>query len=149
MQRIRPPLPLNAIRAFEVAARHESFVAAAEELHVTPAAISRHVRLLESILKRQLFQRRPQSLVLTKFGREWLPALTDAFRLIESSTDRVIAPQEMATVTLSVQTAFAVGWLLPSLARFNREMPHIAQRLYTLTETPNLLQERRFVGMII
>jgi DNA-binding transcriptional LysR family regulator len=144
-----PPLPLNAIKAFEVAARHESFAAAAEELHVTAAAVSRHVKLLESILDRQLFERRPQSLALTPFGRAWLPALTDAFNLIESSIARALRPQPPATVSLSVQTAFAVGWLMPRLARFYHALPHIALRLYTHTETPDLLAEKRFDAMIV
>jgi DNA-binding transcriptional LysR family regulator len=144
-----PPLPLNAIKAFEVAARHESFAAAAEELHVTAAAVSRHIKLLESILDRQLFERRPQSLVLTPFGRGWLPALTDAFNLIESSTARALRPQPATTVSLSVQAAFAIGWLIPRLANFYRQLPHIALRLYTHTETPDLVSEKRFDAMIV
>lgn len=144
-----PPLPLNSIRAFEVAARHESFVAAAEELHVTPAAVSRHVRLLESMLDRPLFERRPQSLSLTAFGKAWLPALTDAFHLIENSTIRALRPQPAATIALSAQTAFAVGWLMPRLARLKRQLPHIALRLYTHTETPDLVAENRFDAMIV
>ncbi|MGE7468171.1 LysR substrate-binding domain-containing protein [Bosea sp. NPDC003192] len=142
-------LPLNAVRAFEVAARHESFAAAAEELHVTPAAVSRHVRLLESLLERQLFERRPQSLVLTRFGREWLPALTDAFNVIESSASRAFQPREAATVTLSVQAAFAVGWLLPRLADFYRLFPQIELKIYTHTETPMLSSDGRHDAMII
>lgn len=144
-----PRLPLNAVRAFEVAARHQSFAAAAEELHVTPAAISRHVRLLESMLERQLFERRPQSLALTKFGRDWLPALTDAFNIIESSQSQAFQSREAASVTLSVQAAFAVGWLLPRLADFYRSYPHIALKIYTHTETPMLTPEGRHDALIM
>ena len=78
---------LNALRAFEAAARHESFTRAANELCVTEGAVSRHVKLLEEDLGVQLFRRLPRSLKLTEAGRKFLPVLTDAF---ESIASRVI-----------------------------------------------------------
>jgi LysR family glycine cleavage system transcriptional activator len=140
--------PLNALRAFEVAARHESFVAAASELRVTPAAISRHVKLLEARLKQPLFERRPQSLKLTAFGHSWLPTLSEAFDIIEMGTQRLQRPQPSGKVTVSAQTAFATGWLLPRLDRLYRDLPDMELRLYTHTEQPDLGADSRFDGVI-
>jgi DNA-binding transcriptional LysR family regulator len=67
------------VRAFEAAARHVNFALAADELAVTPGAVSRHVKALEAQIGRKLFDRYPQSLELTEFGRTWLPVVSEAF----------------------------------------------------------------------
>jgi len=133
--------PLNALRAFEVAARHESFVAAADEVGVTPAAISRHVKLLEATLGRQLFERRPQSLVLTDFGRSWLPVISEAFDLLEAGTGRLMMTRARTTLALNVQTSFAIGWMLPRFSRFHRERPDLEISLFTHVEAPDLRRD--------
>ena len=83
--------PLNAVRAFEAAARHVNFALAADELAVTPGAVSRHVKALEAQIGRKLFDRYPQSLELTEFGRTWLPVVSEAFDTLESGTARLLS----------------------------------------------------------
>src|SRR5271154_2876097 len=85
----RPPLPLNALRAFEAAARQLSFTRAAEELHVTQAAVSHQVKALERRLGVPLFRRLPRSLLLTDEGQALLPELRDAFERIGRALDRM------------------------------------------------------------
>src|SRR5262245_38381863 len=122
---------LNGLRAFEAAARHGSFVAAGEELHVTQAAISRMVRLLEERLGFQLFERRPNGLALTAQGKALQPGLTAAFDAIAGITERVAAMRNAPVLTLGVGPSFAVRWLIPRLASFHRQHPEIEVRLAT------------------
>ncbi|WP_170135022.1 LysR substrate-binding domain-containing protein [Acuticoccus kandeliae] len=141
--------PLNALRAFEAAARHESFALAARELGVTPAAISRHVKMLEATTGHALFERHPQSLSLTSYGREWLPALSEAFNILEMSTARLQRKPAQSLLSISVHMAFATGWLLPRLAHFRNEFPHINLTLNTHTVAPELGPSGPFDGVII
>jgi LysR family glycine cleavage system transcriptional activator len=141
--------PLNAQRAFEAAARHESFVAAASELRVTPAAISRHIKLLEARLREQLFERRQQSLKLTQFGHSLLPTVSEALDIIiEMGTQRLQNAQRRGKIVVSAQTAFATGSLLPRLDRLYREQPEVELCLYTHTEQPSLAADSRLDGAI-
>jgi LysR family glycine cleavage system transcriptional activator len=133
--------PLNAVRAFEAAARHVNFALAADELAVTPGAVSRHVKALEAQIGRKLFDRYPQSLELTEFGRTWLPVVSEAFDTLESGTARLLSERPRATFALNVPTAFATGWLLPRFARFHLEQPELTIRLLTHTDLPDLLRE--------
>ena len=80
---------MNALRAFEAAARHLSFVKAADELHVTPAAISHQVKGLEEFLGLQLFRRLPRGLLLTDAGQLFLPELREGFARLDSAVERV------------------------------------------------------------
>ena len=84
----RPLPPLNAARAFEAAARHLSFIKAAEELHVTPGAISQQVRALEEWVGRSLFRRLPKGVRLTDAGQELWPKITDAFDMIADAATK-------------------------------------------------------------
>jgi LysR family glycine cleavage system transcriptional activator len=117
--------PLNALRAFEAAARQGSFVAAATELGVTPAAVSQQVKVLEARMATSLFRRLAHGLVLTETGARLLPSLTDALdRMAEAATGLGgRAPAGIVTVTLL--PAFAAGWLVPRLGRFRRAYPEI------------------------
>ena len=124
-------LPLNALRAFEASARHRSFTRAAEELFVTQAAISHHVKALEARLGARLFHRTPQGLMLTDEGVALLPALTDSFTRIARVLDRFQGGQMRDVLTLSVVGTFAVGWLLPRLAAFREAHPFVDLRLLT------------------
>jgi LysR family glycine cleavage system transcriptional activator len=117
--------PLNALRAFEASARLGSFVAAATELHVSPAAVSQQVRRLEQYLDTTLFNRLARGLVLTEEGRDYLPELTAGFALLGESTARVRAQRTGGVLTLTTLAAFANGWLLPRLARFRERAPRI------------------------
>src|SRR6187551_1736650 len=79
--------PLNGLRAFEAAARHLSFTRAADELSVTPGAVSQQVKSLETALGTSLFRRLPRSLILTEDGEAYLPAITSAFDIISRATE--------------------------------------------------------------
>ena len=117
--------PLNALRAFEAAARLGSFVAAAAELHVSAAAVSQQVRRLERYLDTELFQRLARGLVLTEEGRAFLPELSRGFDLLGDSTARIRAQRADGVLTLTLLAAFANGWLLPRLHRFRERAPRI------------------------
>lgn len=122
---------LNGLRAFEAAARHTSFTAAADELHVTQAAISRMVRLLEERMGTQLFERRPNGLALTAPGKALQPALTAALDAIAGACDQVMAMRNSPVLTLGVGPSFAMRWLIPRLGSFYREHPEIEVRIAT------------------
>jgi LysR family transcriptional regulator, glycine cleavage system transcriptional activator len=117
--------PLNAVRAFEAAARHGGFALAAAELNVTPAAISQQVKSLEATLGLRLFRRLARGLVLTDAGRAYLPELSDGLDRLAQATTRIRGRASSGQVTVSVLPAFAAGWLVPRLARFQRLHPGI------------------------
>src|SRR5690242_230802 len=113
--------PLNALRAFEAAARHQSFVRAADELHVTQGAVSRHVKSLEQQLGAALFRRLPQGVELTAQGRVLLPELTASFERIAKAA-RQVADSDRE---LRVGCAPTLGsrWLVRRLGRFLNRNP--------------------------
>ncbi len=117
--------PLNALRAFEAAARHLSFTKAAEELFVTQAAISHQVKALEEALDLQLFRRLNRRLMLTDAGQLYLPALTEAFDAIDSATARLRADEDAGRLVVSIANSLAAKWLLPRLPRFRDRHPEI------------------------
>jgi LysR family glycine cleavage system transcriptional activator/LysR family transcriptional regulator of beta-lactamase len=125
------PASLNALRAFEAAARLGSFTLAAKELHVTQAAVSQQVRLLEKRLGLALFKRHANELELTVQGRAFQPGLTDAFKSIERLIDQVAAMRAGPVLTAGVAPAFALNWLIPRLPGFNRRHPEIDVRMAT------------------
>src|SRR5262249_29696517 len=118
-------LPLNALRAFEAAARHGRMTAAAAELHVTHGAVSRQVRHLEAVLGVRLFEGPKSRLTLTEAGRNLLPRLTAAFGEIEAAVDAV-ADRDEGPLDVSCTSTFAMRWLLPRLHRFNARHPAVA-----------------------
>lgn len=93
--------PLNALKAFEAAARHESFTRAAEELSVTQGAVSHQVKALEERLKLKLFNREPQCLVITELGSEYLVVVRDALDRIAAGTDRLLQNHNAGVLTVS------------------------------------------------
>jgi len=122
---------LNGLRAFEAAARHGSFTAAGGELGVSPAAVSRLVRLLEARLKVPLFDRQPNGLTLTPQGRAYQPGLTAAFDGIARLTEQVTQARDDRVLTVGVGPTFAIRWLIPRLGDFHRAHPGIEVRLTT------------------
>ncbi len=129
----RHPAPLNALRAFEAAARHLSFQAAAGELFVTPAAVSHQVKRLEAYLGTELFHRGHRSVELTAEGDTLAASLRELFGLLDRALDRVTA---RATTDLRVSTmeSFAAKWLAPRLHRFHRDCPDVKVRIETRNE---------------
>ena len=121
--------PLNALRAFEAAARHNGFVAAADELCITRGAVSRHVKLLEAHLGIALFRRTHKGVDLTAAGRRLLPVLTDAFTAIERETRSLTA--QSSELRIICPPALSIRWLFPRLESFRRDHPDIRVRLTT------------------
>ncbi|MGE0004802.1 MAG: transcriptional regulator GcvA [Parvibaculaceae bacterium] len=116
---------LNALRAFEAAARHESFTDAADELFVTHAAISRHIRDLEEWLGTGLFSRTGRGVVLTDAGRRFGNRLTPLFDGMAEATREAAAQGDVRTLNVTVEPATASRWLVPRLGRFNELHPDI------------------------
>src|SRR5450755_3784222 len=121
--------PLNALKAFEAAARSESFTRAAEELSVTQAAISQQVKALEEALGVTLFHRERQRLVITEAGREYLEVVRDALDRIALGTNRVVQRQSSGALTVSTSPDFAAKWLVHRLGRFAEAHPEIDLRV--------------------
>ena len=128
---IRPHLPLNALRAFEGAARHLSFTNAAIELCVTPAALSHQVKALEERLGVLLFRRLPRGLSLTDEGQMLLPVLRDSFDRIADALGRFQGGMIREVLSVGAVGTFAVGWLLPRLPRFHAAHAFVDLRLST------------------
>lgn len=127
MQRRLPPL--NSLRAFESAARHLSFTKAAEELHVTPAAISQQVKTLENFCDRPLFRRLTRSLILTDAGQKALPALREGLDKLADAAELLMAQEDSHTLTVSVAPSFGAKWLVPRLDRFRATYPEFELRI--------------------
>lgn len=121
----RGRLPLTALRSFEVAGRLRSFTLAAEELHVSQAAVSRQVRELESLLGRLLFERRHRSVALTPAGAQMLLVLTRAFDDIGTSLERIRDAKTSSSVIVSTEPSFASAWLVRNLSSFRKQRPDI------------------------
>jgi LysR family glycine cleavage system transcriptional activator len=121
--------PLNAVRAFEAAARHLSFTKAAEELNVTQAAVSHQVKALEERLQVPLFRRLNRGLVLTGAGASYLRELEDILDRLEEATKRLRASEALGALTVSTSTSFAAKWLVPRLQRFRERRPDIDVRI--------------------
>lgn len=117
--------PLNALKAFEAAGRHLSFTKAAEELHVTPAAISHQVKALEDFLGLPLFRRLARGLLLTDAGQRFLPGVGTAFDGLASAVDDLRGFEENGVLTVSVMHSLASRWLVPRLDRFHDIHPEI------------------------
>jgi LysR family transcriptional regulator, glycine cleavage system transcriptional activator len=113
-----PLPPLNALKTFESAARHLSFRKAAEELHVTPAAVGHQVNSLEAYLGVLLFERTRKGLVLTQAGRLWIPKLSESFRTMRESIDLLTRFKDKETLTVGCPPSFSNRWLMPRLHRF-------------------------------
>ncbi|KRE92516.1 LysR family transcriptional regulator [Frateuria sp. Soil773] len=122
----REPLPpLNALRAFEATARHLSVKQAADELCVTPGAVSQSLKTLERHLGVPLFRRANRGIFLTDAGQDYLPSIRNAFRQIAEATRRIDRSDARGTLTVSVTPLFANAWLVPRLDGFRAAHPDI------------------------
>ncbi|WP_299443073.1 transcriptional regulator GcvA [uncultured Rhodospira sp.] len=117
--------PLNALRAFEAAARHGSFAHAADELAVTPTAVSHQVRQLEDHLGVALFERLPRGLRLTDHGRTLVPGLTRGLDDMARAVARLPGQRLAGVLRVSVLPSFGMMWLAPRLVRFREQYPEI------------------------
>lgn len=139
--------PLNALRAFEAAARLGSFKQAAEELNVTPAAISHQVKSLEEALRVELFMRLPRGLVLSEAGRSYLPNLTKGFDRLAQATDALHGGDLAGRLVISALPSFAHCWLVPRLLDFRQRFPQIDLRLDANPEMSNFGRDQVDVGI--
>lgn len=158
--------PLNSLRAFEVVSRHESFRAAAEELHVTAAAVSQQVKALETHLGRKLLRRRSGGYSLTPDALAGLPHLRNGFEQLSSAVESMTSGGQRV-LTISAVPSLAAEWLVPRLHRFRKQHPaldvllHASEDLvdfehsrvdlgirYGMGSYPGLVSERLFVDEI-
>lgn len=136
--------PLNAVRAFEAAARRGSFVEAAKDLHVTHWAIGKQIRHLEDWLGVPLFERRPRGVALTDHGADLLTDVTAALSRLASATGRLRGPQSTRRVSgivrVNVLSSFALRWLLPRLSKFQEAYSSVEVKISTTS------RKLRYVG---
>lgn len=125
----RPLPPLNALRAFEATARHLSFTLAAQELSVTPAALSHQIKGLEDFLGQRLFERRTRSIALTSAGQALYPGLHAAFLQIRQSVELIDRAPNDNVLVVSAPPGFTAKWLAPRLYRFLMANPQIDARI--------------------
>lgn len=131
-------LPLSALRAFEAAARLGSFKAAADELAVTPTAVSHQIRALEAQTGLALFDRRIRKVLLTDAGAQLYPVLRDGFDAFEATLARLTRQHLRRQVTISATNAFTVKWLVPRMADFRRRHPGIDLQLLASDDVVDL-----------
>ncbi|WP_241051595.1 putative beta-lactamase transcriptional repressor AxcR [Achromobacter xylosoxidans] len=134
-------LPLNALRAFQVSARHLSFTRAAQELNLTQAAVSQHVKNLEARLGVALFRRVPRGLVLTDEGLALMPVLSESFDRIAAVLQGYRGKVRRQVLSVGVVGTFAVGWLLPRMRDFQTRHPHVDLRVFSNNNRVDLAAE--------
>jgi LysR family transcriptional regulator, glycine cleavage system transcriptional activator len=132
--------PLNPLRVFEVAARLESFTAAATELRVTQSAVSRQIATLEAALDTQLFVRGRHGVILTKQGKTYRDSIVPAFTIIRAASAALKHPQG-EPLRLRIYTTFAAKWLIKRLPRFQQQYPKIRVRLDASVENVNFARD--------
>ena len=130
--------PLSALRAFEAAARHGSFKQAAQELAVTPTAISHQIRALEEYAGLTLFERRTRKVVLTDPGAKLYPVLRDGFDAFAAAIERLTRRRSRAQVTISATIAFTARWLVPRVTAFRTLHPQIDLQLLASDDVVDL-----------
>lgn len=139
--------PLNALRAFEAAARHLSFNAAAEELNVTPAAISHQIKALEADLGVKLFRRLNRAVRLTDAGQACVPGLRDGFERIAEAVARARQGNSAGPLTVTSSPAIASKWLVPRLERFRAKHPAIDLRIDASMNLVDFTREDVHIGL--
>ncbi|QLB20154.1 transcriptional regulator [Vespertiliibacter pulmonis] len=131
--------PLNALKAFESAARHLNFTKAAEELFVTQAAVSHQIKLLEDFLNVQLFHRRNRLLELTELGSQYFDEIRPLLGQMATATERIRLKNGRQILTISVPQTFGMHWLVPRLNDFHKKFPDIEVRIKGVDQDEGLL----------
>lgn len=137
----RTHLPLNALRAFEAAARHLSFTRAADELAVTPAAVGQQIRALEDVLGVVLFKRTARALALTAEAKLGLAALAAGFERFEEAVQQMRSGQASSVLTVAAPTLFASKWMIPRLQVYLARQPQVQVRLLNIDRAIDFSQE--------
>lgn len=133
--------PLNALRAFEAAARQLSFTRAASELFVTQAAISHQIKSLEEFLGIKMFMRKNRTLLLTEEGQSYYLDIKDIFSSLHEATDKLLARGEKGTITISLMSSFAIQWLVPRLSDFSAKHPDVDVKIKAVDMAEHSLTE--------
>lgn len=128
-------LPLNGLRAFEAAARHRSFKKAAEELFVTPTAVSHQIKTLEDGLGVQLFHRLTRALALTAEGAAILPKVSEGLECLAAAVEQTRDPRRVGTLSVTAPPTFAARWLVPRLRGFTAAHPEVQLHLSSSFKT--------------
>ena len=136
---IRRLPPLNALKAFEAAARHLSFTKAADELFVTQAAISHQIKSLEDFLSMKLFLRKNRTLLLTEEGQSYYLELREIFRHLQDATEKLLAKGSKGALTVAAPPSFASQWLIPRISRFSAANPDIDVKLKAVDDDEDFL----------
>lgn len=147
METVKRLPPLNALRAFSVAAREGSFTLAGEALHVTQGAISHQIKQLETALGVALFVRLHQAVELTAAGRELADTLNRLFAEMEVAVNRAAGKQRPQMLSVNAPPTFATRWLAPRLSDFRARYPHID--LSITTDRINSLRDARSLDCLV
>jgi LysR family glycine cleavage system transcriptional activator len=139
--------PLNSIRAFEATARHYSFSKAAEELNVTPGAVSQQVKVLEDYLNIELFKRKNRSILLTDEAQVCLPLLSDGLDKLAKGIDMIREQNNQKPLTITTPPALTSYWLLPRLSEFKKQFPNIDVRIDASNTLADLINDDIDVGI--
>lgn len=132
--------PLNSLKAFECSARHLSFTKAAEELNVTQAAISHHIKILEDFLGVSLFYRRSRLLQLTEIGKNYYDEVSSVFNQLIDATNNLLEYRNEKRLSLAVPTTFITQWLVPHLSDFNEQYPDVELNLNGVEQDENFFK---------
>ncbi len=133
--------PLNALRAFEAAARLGGFAAAANELSVTPGAVAQHIKSLEVWLGADLFERKSQGVQISKLGRSVLDDFCDAFDRLGEATDKLRNLAPRTEIRIATLPSIAQLWLSPRMPIIRQAVPDTLVSIIATETAPNLLRE--------
>lgn len=143
----RPLPPLNALRAFEATARHLSFSKAAEEMHVTPAALSHQIRGLEDLLGLKLFHRKARAIALTDAARLMFPGIRAGFETLRGAVEQLDRVRQDRILVVSASPGLTAKWLAPRLYRFLEQNPEIDTRISASVGYANFITDGVDVGV--
>ncbi|OBW94690.1 transcriptional regulator GcvA [Gallibacterium salpingitidis] len=131
--------PLNALKAFDSAARHLSFTKAAEELFVTQAAVSHQIKILEDFLGIELFLRKNRTLELTEAGKIYFFDVHNILKKLMDATEKLTKNKGQSVLSMNIPQTFGMQWLVPQLSEFNRLYPDIDVRINGVDHDEGLL----------
>ena len=143
----RPLPPLNALKAFEATARHLSFSKAAEELHVTPAALSHQIRGLEDLLALKLFHRKARAIELTAAARLMYPGVRSGFESLRTAVEQLDRAKQDRILVVSASPGLTAKWLVPRIYRFLEQHPDIDTRISSSVGFSNFTTDGVDVGI--
>lgn len=139
--------PLNSLRAFEATARLGNVTAAANDLGVSPSAVSQQIAKLEAYLEITLFNRQANVISITPLGQNYFNQINDAFHQIHNATEKLKTPVKRQILRVTTFASFATHWLLPRLPLFNEQHPDVQIEIITNLKLQNLENENIDIGI--